>query len=64
MTKHLYAFSENEFISLLCTSKYFEEVINNDAAVISISEPDEVRHMLGDSENVLNVEFEDDIVCL
>ena len=61
MTKHLYAFSEYEFISLFpCTSKYFEEVINNDAAVISISEPDEVRHMLGDSENVLNVEFKDD----
>ena len=61
MTKHLYAFSEYEFISLFpCTSKYFEEVMNNDAAVISISEPDNPRHMLCDSVNVLNVEFKDD----
>ena len=61
MTKRLYAFSEYEFISLFpCTSKYFEEVMNNDAAVISISELDTPRHMLNDSGNVLNVEFGDD----
>ena len=61
MKRRLYSFSECEFISLFpCTSKYYEEIMDDEAAVISISEPDEAWHMLSDSDNVLNVEFGDD----
>lgn len=59
--KKLYAFSAADFNTYICNDVIFKELIDDDSCTISISDPDNPKHMLdGTVDNVLNVDFADD----
>ena len=59
--KKLYAFSAADFFTYVCNGDIFDELIDDDACAISISDPDDPKHVLdGTADNVLNVDFGDD----
>lgn len=61
MNKKLYAFSATDFNTYICNGDIFDELIDDDACAISISDPDEPKHILdGTADNVLNIDFADD----